>query len=304
MLYTGAPHDICASGTSPHQQTFTTLHTQEQPHKNCASKTSPHTDKVPGAIIPHEVIEINTIPVTVLTVSYNAEATIARTIESVINQTYDRIEYIVIDGASKDNTAKIAESYIDRFNACEGRSMRVISEPDKGMYDALNKGASLAHGEIVGQINADDWYEPDAVETMAGLYEREGFDLAWGSLNVITRTGNLIKHAKKGLLWTTSHWCHPAAFARREILLEYPYPLTNSHDDFDFATHVYLDGKKLIPLDKVISNFTFGGMSTQKSLREAKKRLDEIYGIYKKYGMSRFYYLHRVLFETVKYLLT
>ena len=242
--------------------------------------------------------------VTVLTVSFNAEKTIARTIESVMNQTYKNIEYIVVDGASKDNTAAIAESYVEKFNAHEGRSMRVISEPDRGMYDALNKGAGMAHGEIVGQINADDFYEPDAVQTMAELYGREHYDLAWGSLNVITKSGNLIKHAKKGLLWTTSHWCHPATFARREILLEYPYPLTNSHDDFDFATHVYLDGRKIFPLDKVISNFTFGGMSTQRSIRDAKQRLDEIYGIYKKYGMSRLYYLHRLVFETVKYLLT
>ena len=176
------------------------------------------------------------IPVTVLTVSFNAEATIARTIESVIAQTYPQIEYIVIDGASRDNTAMIARSYVERFNATPGRSMRV--------YDALNKGARMAGGVIVGQINADDWYEPDAVRTMAELYEREHYDLAWGSLNVITGSGNLIKHAKRGLFWSTSHWCHPAAFAKREILLEYPYPLINSHDDFDFATHLYVDGKK------------------------------------------------------------
>lgn len=58
----------------------------------------------------------------------------------------------------------------------------MISEPDEGMYDALNKGAALAHGELVGQINADDWYEPDAVETMARLFEKEKYDAAWGSI--------------------------------------------------------------------------------------------------------------------------
>ena len=251
----------------------------------------------------NEVSKI-TIPVTVLTVSFNAEATISRTIESVMSQTYENIEYIVIDGASKDNTAMIAESFVKKFSETPGRTMRVISEPDKGMYDALNKGARLANGVIVGQINADDFYEPDAVQTMAELYEREKYDLAWGSVNVITEKGNFIKHAKRGLFWSTSHWCHPAAFASREILLQYPYPLINSHDDFDFATHLYVDGKKLIPLDKVISNFTVGGVSTQKSLREAKKRLDEIYAIYKKYGMSKLYYVYRVMFEAVKYFLT
>ena len=244
------------------------------------------------------------IPVTILTVAFNAEQTISRTIKSVIAQTYPEIEYIVIDGASSDRTAEIARSFVEEFSFQAKRSMRVISEPDKGMYDALNKGAMLAHGEIVGQINADDWYEPDAVRTMAELYEREGYDLAWGSVNVITKSGNLVKHAKRGMFWTTSHWCHPAAFARRKILLEYPYPLINSHDDFDFATHLYVDGKKLIPLDKVISNFTFGGISTQKSLREAKRRLDEIYGIHRKYGMSKLYYPYRLLFEAVKYFLT
>ncbi|MBQ9389033.1 MAG: glycosyltransferase [Synergistaceae bacterium] len=236
--------------------------------------------------------------------SFNAEATISRTIESVMNQTYSEIEYIVIDGASKDNTAKVAGSYVEKFNAKPNRTMRVISEPDKGMYDALNKGARLAKGVIVGQINADDWYEPDAVQTMAELWEREHYDLAWGSLNVITGAGNFVKHAKRGLFWSTSHWCHPAAFASREILLKYPYPLVNSHDDFDFATHLYVDGKKLIPLDKVISNFTFGGMSTKKNFSEVRKRINEIYGIHRKYGMSRLYYVYRVIFETVKYILT
>ena len=244
------------------------------------------------------------ILVTVLTASFNAEATISRAIESVMNQTYPNIEYIVIDGASRDETAMIAESYIEKFNALPGRSMRVISEPDNGMYDALNKGAKLARGEIVGQINADDWYEPDAVETMAGLYERENYDLAWGSLNVITARRHYIKHAKRGLFWSTSHWCHPAAFAKRETLLQYPYPLTNPHDDFDFATHLYIDGKKLVPLDKVIGNFTFGGMSTKKGLHYVKRRIDEIYGIHRKYGMSRLYYFYRLIFEAVKYILT
>ena len=134
--------------------------------------------------------------VTVLTVSFNAEKTIARTIESVMKQTYRYIEYIVIDGASHDNTAAIAESYVEKFSAQEGRSMRVISEPDNGMYDALNKGARLAHGEIVGEINADDFYEPDAVQIMAELYEHERYDVGWGTVRLITGKGNIIKHAK------------------------------------------------------------------------------------------------------------
>ncbi|MBR6900926.1 MAG: glycosyltransferase [Synergistaceae bacterium] len=238
--------------------------------------------------------------------SFNAEATIARTIKSVINQTYNNIEYIIIDGASKDNTAEIARSFIPKFEKISGRSMKVISEPDKGMYDALNKGAAMAHGAIVGNINADDWYEPDAVEFMADLFERENFDLAWGSLRVLDDNKERIKHAKfskNKFLWSTLHWCHPAAFSRREILLEYPYPLINSHDDFDYATHVFLDGKKIVTTDKIISTFNIGGMSTGRTIKDAKQRLDDIYGIYKRYGMGRIHYFRRLLFEVAKYLI-
>ena len=122
--------------------------------------------------------------VTVLTVAFNAEKTIARTMVSVLNQTYKEIEYIVIDGASKDKTVEVAKSYQAAFENTPGRSLTIISEPDKGMYDGLNKGARMAHGVLVGQINADDWYEPDAVETMVELYNKEKYDAAWGSIRI------------------------------------------------------------------------------------------------------------------------
>lgn len=241
--------------------------------------------------------------VSVITVAYNSEKTIARTIESVLNQTYENIEYIVIDGASNDRTVEIARSFQSAFEQREGRSLTIISEPDSGMYDALNKGAKLSHGELVGQINSDDWYEPNAVETMAELYKRENYDVAWGSIRIIKPTGNMIKHARIGKLWTTSGWCHPGTFSKRDILLAYPYPLETMYDDFDYITSVYRAGKKLITIDTVISNFTFGGMSTKKSLREVKKRIGITYGIYRKYGMSRLYWFHRVAMEFAKYIL-
>ena len=242
--------------------------------------------------------------VSILTVAFNSEATIARTIESVLNQTYKNIEYIIIDGNSKDNTVSVAERYRSKFRE-KNISYSIISEPDRGMYDGLNKGARLAKGELVGQINSDDWYENDAVETMVNLYESEHFDAAWGSIRIKKFSGDLIKHAKVGRFWTTTHWCHPAMFSKRETLLLFPYPLETMYDDFDYITAVHQAGKKIVTTDHIISNFSFGdgGQSTKRSLREAKRRLDITYGIYRKYGMSRLYWFHRLLVESVKFLM-
>lgn len=241
--------------------------------------------------------------VSIITVAYNSEKTIAKTIEAVFNQTYPNIEYIIIDGASTDGTVDVAKSYQERFDAKDGRTLIIISEPDKGMYDALNKGAKLASGVLVGQTNADDYYELDAVESMVNLYTEKHYDVAWGSINVIKPSGNTVKHAKIGSIWTTSGWCHPAMFSKREILLETPYICESMYDDFDFITSVHQKGKKIIATDKVISNFSFGGMSTKKDLGEVKKRVDILYKVYRRHGMSRLYYLQRWAVELAKYIL-
>ena len=243
------------------------------------------------------------VSVTIISVAFNSGKTIARTIESVLNQTYENIEYIIVDGASEDDTVEVARRYQEAFDQREGRSLTIISEPDKGMYDALNKGARLAHGELVGQINTDDWYEPDAVETMVALYEKERYAAAWGSILVKKPTGDMIKHAKIGRLWTTAGWCHPAMFSRRETLLAFPYPLESMYDDFDYITAVYRSGEKVVTLDTVISNFSFGGMSTQKSLKEVFRRTNVTYRIYRKYGMSRLYWFHKFAMEFAKFIL-
>ena len=240
--------------------------------------------------------------VSIITVCFNSEATISKTIESVLAQTYPEIEYIIVDGASSDNTVSVAEGFKERF-AEKNISYTVISEKDKGMYDALNKGARMAHGELVGQINADDWYESDAVEKMVCFYEKEQYDVAWGNLKVNKPSGEMIKKAKIGKLWTTSGWCHPAMFSRREILLEFPYACENMYDDFEYITRVHMANKKICTLDEIISNFNFGGMSTKKSLKQTMKRVKMSYGIYRKHGMSRFYWFHRFATEMGKYIL-
>lgn len=242
------------------------------------------------------------IKVTILTVAYNCEKTIAKAIESVLNQTYSNLEYIVVDGLSKDRTVQIARSYIPMFEE-KGMEMRVISEKDQGMYDALNKGVSLASGELIGNINADDWYENCAVEKMVELYKKENYDLAWSDLRILKPSGEMIKKAHIGKLWTTAGFCHPTMFSKREVLLEFPYACEQMDDDFEMVTRARKAGKKMITLNEVLANYTFGGMSTKKSVMGAVKRAKMKYATYRKHGYSCLYWFYCVGIEAAKYIL-
>ena len=97
----------------------------------------------------------------IITICYNSSATIERTIKSVLAQTFTDYEYIIVDGGSKDSTLDIVKKYEPLF---DGR-MKWKSEPDKGIYDAMNKGISRSSGTIIGIVNSDDWLEADALES-------------------------------------------------------------------------------------------------------------------------------------------
>ena len=121
------------------------------------------------------------ILVSIVTTCYNSEKTIEKTIKSVLNQTYKNIEYIIIDGKSTDDTLNIIKKYEPDF---EGR-IRVISEKDSGIYDAMNKGIALASGELVGIVNSDDYYEQDAVENVVKNFGIEKYQIIYGLLRCI-----------------------------------------------------------------------------------------------------------------------
>ena len=122
------------------------------------------------------------ILVSIITVCYNSEKTIYQTMDSVLKQTYSNIEYIIIDGASTDGTLAIIKEFGQRF----GARMRYVSEPDHGIYDAMNKGISMAGGDIIGIINSDDYYEPDAVEKVIGAYSRGDCAVFYGEMRTWT----------------------------------------------------------------------------------------------------------------------
>lgn len=127
--------------------------------------------------------------VSVITVCFNASAFIRTCIESVINQSYPNIEFIVVDGLSKDNTMEIVTSYGDKI-------AKVVSEKDKGIYDAMNKGLSMATGDIVAILNADDiYYDTQVIEKVVAGFQKTDADILYSDI-VYINDDNLDKYVR------------------------------------------------------------------------------------------------------------
>jgi glycosyltransferase involved in cell wall biosynthesis len=158
--------------------------------------------------------------ISIITVCYNSALTIRDTFESVLNQTYSDIEYIVVDGNSNDETLFIIKEYEPRFNG----KIYWISEPDNGLYDAMNKGIQMATGKIIGILNSDDRYTNGSVlEIVHDQFDANNCQSLYGDLFVI-KGGKLCRYWRAGrqrsfkLGWMPPH---PAFFLRKEIYEKY-----------------------------------------------------------------------------------
>jgi glycosyltransferase involved in cell wall biosynthesis len=177
----------------------------------------------------------------------------------VLRQTYKNIEYLIIDGGSTDRTGEIIKKYESEF----GGRMKWISEKDEGMYDAMNKGIATASGEVIGIINSDDWYEQDAVEVIAGEYEKET-SVFYGIMRVVDADQELalerIHHSRLGLENVT----HPTCFIPRTIYMAYGSFNTEykSAADYELMLRLLSHGVKFTPVNKILANFSLGGMTT------------------------------------------
>lgn len=247
--------------------------------------------------------------VSIITVSYNSAATIERTILSVLSQTYDEIEYFIIDGNSKDNTVALARSFAPKFEQ-RGYKFTIISEPDKGIYDAMNKGIKMSEGELIGIVNSDDWYENIAVEEAVRVYKETGFDMFYADLNIheVNSQGEVqfkfVKKARQKKIAVSRHWNHPTTFIPSRIYKEFDYYKCQSlYDDFDLWLRIRKAGKKIVILNKALSNYTLGGLSNVKTFKDSMKRGKNRYRIYRQNGYSRLYWFECILIEGVKFLL-
>lgn len=243
--------------------------------------------------------------VSIITVCYNSEKTVAKAIESVLNQTYPKIEYIVVDGASQDDTVAVAKRYEDQFRA-KGYDYKIISEKDNGIYDAMNKGITMAKGELIGMINSDDWYEPIAVETAVKTHLETGCDLFYADVNLIRDDGSiLVKHSRPDKFPSTRHWNHPTSFITKKTYEEVGlYQCKHMYDDYDLILRIRAAGKKIAIRNVVLANFRTGGTTTQKSVKAAIARCRNRYQNYRQNGYSRLYIIECVAMETIKLILS
>lgn len=242
--------------------------------------------------------------VSIVTIAYNSEACIGKTIESVLDQTCEDIEYWIIDGASKDHTVEVAEQYRKQMEE-RGIDYHILSEPDGGIYDAMNKGIRQATGDIIGLLNSGDWYEPDTVETVLHTFETKQCELMFANIRMFRTNGeSFVKKARLRKYQTSRDWNHPTTFVRADIYKENPFRNLGIHDDYGFYLQMCRQNRKIVTVDKVLANFAMGGASNHKSLKAARKRIRDRYQYcYRINGYSRWYLVECVAIEAAKMIL-
>lgn len=211
----------------------------------------------------------------IITVCFNSETTIERTIKSVLEQSYHDYEYILVDGASSDRTMEIIHKYEPLF---QGR-MKVISEPDQGIYDAMNKGIKAASGELIGIVNSDDYYEKDALEKIAGAYQGYDYTIIYGLVRSVTDGKEVMVFLKNHEFLEKDMITHPSCFITKKLYerfgmysLEYPYS-----SDYEFMLRVNKEKEvKFIKIYEIITNFSTGGVSDSvRAYRDTLRLLHE-----------------------------
>ena len=204
--------------------------------------------------------------ISVITVVYNGVNTLEQTTQSVLNQSYKNIEYIIIDGGSTDGTLDIIRKHEEHIT-------KWISEPDKGLYDAMNKGIAIANGEIIGMINSDDWYELNTVELIVEVYRKNPEKkILHGDIFEVLENGvkriRRFNPSKFKLLYYAMTYNHPTMFVHRDVYKIHIYNNNlKSHSDYQFVLEAFLrDSSQFNYLPIPLTNFRLGGISASGSL--------------------------------------
>lgn len=220
----------------------------------------------------------------VITVTYNAAGVLEDTIQSVISQTYHHVEYIIVDGASTDGTMAIVDRYRSRIHT-------VVSEPDRGLYDAMNKGMALATGDYLCFLNAGDcFHEDDTLQQMVHtLHGTELPDVMYGNTAIVDAEGHFLRMRRLSppdqLNWKSFRQgmlvCHQAFFAKRSLAV--PYNLTYRYSsDFDWCIRVMKKAQSFHYTRLTVIDYLEEGLTTRHhraSLKERFRIMSRHYGL-------------------------
>ena len=228
----------------------------------------------------------------IITITYNAEAFLPRTVESVLSQHYRDIEHIIIDGASTDSTISVAQDYMQRSYAAQnGHEVRIVSEPDNGLYDAMNKGLRQASGDYICFLNAGDFFPNANVldtivsRSLTGKSRQQLPAVIYGDTDIVDNDGNFLRHRRlappRNLTWRSFRKgmlvCHQAFYARLDIARTVPYDTRYRYSaDVDWCIRVMKEAERmgagLAYVDSVVANYTQEGQTTKHHRDSLKER--------------------------------
>ena len=221
--------------------------------------------------------------ISIITITYNSAKTIQRALESVQSQTYQDIEHVIVDGASKDGTRELIEAYAKKHT-----NVRWISEPDKGIYNALNKGIHLATGDVIGFVHSDDiLYAPDSISHIAEAFAQQDIQVVYGDLQYV-REGKVTRRWRSNDFNPASlkyGWMcpHPTMYVRREV-----YQQVGDYDewfsisaDYDMILRIFKSGFKSKYLPEVLVSMEVGGASNNNTRARLSKTQEDFIALRK-----------------------
>ena len=242
------------------------------------------------------------ITFSIVTITYNADNVLGKTVDSVFSQTYPNVEHVIIDGASTDDTLQVAQDYMQRsYAASNGHEIRIVSEPDNGLYDAMNKGLRQVSGDYVLFLNAGDFF-PDS-EVLSNIARNVGLEgvsreklpvVLYGNTDIVDNDGRFLRHRRlqppANLSWRSFRHgmlvCHQAFYARLDIAKTVPYDCRYRFSaDVDWCIRIMKEAEirhlPLLNLHLVVANYTEEGQSTihhRESLNERYQIMCHHYG--------------------------
>ena len=255
------------------------------------------------------------ITISYVTVTYNAAAVVQRTLDSVLRQDYPHIRHLIIDGASTDDTLKIVDNYVACSNAAEnGHVVLVTSEPDNGIYDAMNKGLRSVTGDYVCFLNAGDFLPTD--DTVSRIVEKLDSQqpaVLYGDTDIVDGEGRFLHHRRlappEDLTWRSFRQgmlvCHQAFYVRADFAMQTPYDTTFRYSaDVDWCIRIMREAEKenvpLLNLHMVVANYTEEGQTTQhhrESLLERYRVMQRHYGVVQTFFLHCWFVVRAVLYK-------